>query len=186
MCMCVVLVYFSILLDKGTKVLYTHDNYWLVILVFYFLAFGSIMRISGRNLLRRNLSARHHITMGLQNFSKESPVGVNLEKKKTHISCCIILATQRFLQKFSNKRLGNPHLQPTRESTFSRELATENNSGNFPVLFRYHIFTKNGDTVFEYASTGVIIQYTTRLYKRASSLPVMMNGHSLRILLSIR
>ena len=48
MCMCVVLVYFSILLDKGTKVLYTHDNYWLVILVFYFLAFGSIMRISGR------------------------------------------------------------------------------------------------------------------------------------------
>lgn len=46
--MCLVLVYFSILLDKGTKVLYTHDNYWLVTLVFYFLAFGSIMRISGR------------------------------------------------------------------------------------------------------------------------------------------
>lgn len=137
--MCVVLVYFSILLDKGTKVLYTHDNYWLVILVFYFLAFGSIMRISGRTCSEEIFRpASYH--NGLQNFSKESPVGVNLEKKKTHISCCIILATQRFLQKFSNIRLGNPHLHPTRESTFSRELATEDNSGNFPVLFRYHIF----------------------------------------------
>ncbi|CAI4623018.1 ACH_G0034730.mRNA.1.CDS.1 [Saccharomyces cerevisiae] len=164
MCMCVVLVYFSILLDKGTKVLYTHDNNWLVILVFYFLAFGSIMRISGRTCseeMKKSFGqASYH--NGLQNFSKESPVGVNLEKKKTHISCCIILATQRFLQKFSNKRLGNPHLHPTRESTFSRELATENNSGNFPVLLRYHIFRQldieNGILLCQVLQALIIVQ----------------------------
>ncbi|CAI7394768.1 CGH_3_collapsed_G0034230.mRNA.1.CDS.1 [Saccharomyces cerevisiae] len=139
MCMCVVLVYFSILLDKGTKVLYTHDNYWLVILVFYFLAFGSIMRISGRTC-SEEIFRPGIISQWVAEFLEGITCRSEPRKKEKHISCCIILATQRFLQKFSNKRLGNPHLHPTRESTFSRELATENNSGNFPVLLRYHIF----------------------------------------------
>lgn len=114
--MCVVLVYFSILLDKGTKVLYTHDNYWLVILVFYFLAFGSIMRISGRTCSKKSFGqASYH--NGLQNFSKESPVGVNLEKRKHIFHAASSLQHNASCRSFRTKGLAiltytplaNPH-----------------------------------------------------------------------------
>ncbi|CAD6635904.1 HN1_G0026190.mRNA.1.CDS.1 [Saccharomyces cerevisiae] len=138
MCMCMVSVYFSILLHKGTKVLYTHDNYWLVILVFYFLAFGSILRISGRTCSEEIFRAGI-ISQWVAEFLEEITCRSEPRKKENtyfmlHHPCNTTLPAE-----VSNKRLGNPHLNPTRESTFSRELATENNSGNFPVLFRYHI-----------------------------------------------
>lgn len=82
--MCVVLVYFSILLDKGTKVLYTHDNYWLVILVFYFLAFGSIMRISGRTC-SEEIFRPGIISQWVAEFLEGITCGSEPRKKRKHI-----------------------------------------------------------------------------------------------------